>query len=91
MPALVGCSYFQPYIYRMIEFIRMEKLEIATACLVGNLKNAMINANATPPPPIPATTQRAITNEKVISPAISIPSCGKTFLWIHSSLSPQTS
>ena len=64
----------------MIELIRIEKLESATAGLVVNLKNAIIRETAIPPPPIPATTQRAMTKENVRRPPISSPVGGKTFL-----------
>ena len=64
----------------MIELIRMEKLDKATAGFVVNLKKAIINETAIPPPPIPATTQRAITSEKVTSPPTSSHVGGKTSL-----------
>ena len=65
----------------MIELIRMEKLDRATAGFVVKWKNAIISETAIPPPPIPATTQSAITSENVTSPAISSHVGGKTFLW----------
>ena len=64
----------------MIELMRMEKLDKATAGFVVNLKNAIIRETAIPPPPMPATTQSAITNENVKSPPISRKVGGKTFL-----------
>ena len=65
----------------MMELIRIEKLEMATAGLVVNLKKAMIKDTAMPPPPIPATTHRAITKEKVARPVTSRGVGGQTFLW----------
>ena len=76
----------------MIELMRMEKLERATACFVSNLKNAMISDTAIPPPPMPATTQSAMTRENVTRPPISSNVGGKTFLWLQkpATSSPQT-
>ena len=65
----------------MIELIRIEKLDIATAGLVVNLKKAIIRETAIPPPPIPATTHRAITKENVARPVTSSGVGGQTSLW----------
>ena len=72
--------------------MRIVKLEIATAGLVVNLKKAIIRETAIPPPPIPATVQRAIMNAKVNKPATSLSSGGMTDLWLHilGSMTPQT-
>ena len=80
------------YINRIIVQIRIVKLEIATAGLVVNLKKAIMRDTAIPPPPMPATVQRAIMNAKVNKPAISLSSGGMTALWLHilDSVTPQT-
>ena len=72
--------------------MRIVKLEIATAGLVVNLKKAIIRDTAIPPPPMPATVQRAIMNAKVNKPATSFSSGGMTALWLHilGSMTPQT-
>lgn len=72
--------------------MRIVKLEIATAGLVVNLKKAIIRDTAIPPPPMPATVQRAIMNAKVNKPATSLSSGGMTALWLHilDSVTPQT-
>ena len=80
MPGLDGFYVFQLYKYLMMELIRMEKLDKATAGFVVKWKNAMINETAIPPPPMPATTQSAMTSENVKSPPISSPVGGITFL-----------
>ena len=64
----------------MTAFNKIEKLDKATAGLVVNLKNPMINDTAMPPPPTPATTHKAITNEKTPRPIISSISGGQTAL-----------
>ena len=64
----------------MMAFINIEKLDKATAGFVVNLKNPMINDTAIPPPPTPATTHKAITNEKTARPIISNTSGGQTAL-----------
>lgn len=61
-------------------FSKIEKLDKATAGLVVNLKNPMISDTAIPPPPTPATTHKAITNEKTPRPIISNTSGGQTAL-----------
>ena len=48
------------------------KDEIAVADLVGNLKNIVINVITIPPPPMPATLQRAIEINRTMRPPISI-------------------
>ena len=68
------------YTKRIKVQIRIVKLDIATAGFVVNLKKAIIRETAIPPPPIPATVQRAITNAKVARPASSFSSGGITFL-----------
>lgn len=71
---------------------KMLMLEIAMAGFVLNPKNAMIIGIATPPPPTPATFERAIIKAKTMIPPISIGYTGKTSLWSHtpSSFTPQT-
>ena len=59
---------------------RIEKLEMATAGFVSNLKKAMSIEIAMPPPPIPATVQRAMIKPKTNKPTISSGSYGKTAL-----------
>lgn len=76
----------------MIVQMRIVKLDIATAGLVVNLKKAIIRDTAIPPPPMPATVQRAIMNAKVNRPATSLSSGGMTALWLHifGSITPHT-
>ena len=49
----------------------MEKLEMATAGFVSNLKKASSMELAMPPPPIPATVQRAMIKPKTKMPTHS--------------------
>ena len=63
---------------------KMEKLEIAIAGLVVKPNIAMRMEIATPPPPTPATFDRAMMMEKTKMPAISRGRTGSTSLWPHS-------
>ena len=72
--------------------MRIVKLDMATAGLVVNLKKAIMRDTAIPPPPMPATVQRAMMNAKVARPASSLNSGGITFLCPHvlGDTTPQT-
>ena len=62
---------------------RIEKLEMATAGFVSNLKKAISMELAIPPPPIPATVHMAMMKPKTKRPAHSSDSGGHTSLWTH--------
>ena len=63
-----------------IEQTKIENPDIAIVCLVPNTKKLMQMGVITPPPPIPATVERAMKTDKMIKPIISLPYAGKTFL-----------
>ena len=77
---------------RIVVHVKMLKLEIATACFVVKLKNAIISDMAIPPPPMPATVHSAITKANEKTPIVSTKPVGKTSLWpqIPGSSAPQT-
>ena len=83
MEGFSGCLDLKLYTKRMVVHISIVKLEIATAGLVVKWKKAIIRDTAIPPPPIPATVQRAIMKAKVASPANSFSSGGITALCPH--------
>ena len=56
----------------MQEQLRMERVEMAMAILVGKKKKAISREEVTPPPPIPATVHAAIMKLKTKMPVTSI-------------------
>jgi hypothetical protein len=70
----------------------IEKLEIAIAGFIEKLKNTITKGIATPPPPIPPTLLRSMTNAKTNEPTISRGSIGNSGLCLHYfSVSPSIS
>ena len=83
MWGFVGLRVLKLYKYLIVVHTRIEKLEMATAGFVSNLKKAMSIEIAIPPPPMPATVHRAMMKPKTKMPTISSGSYGKTSLCSH--------
>ena len=65
---------------RAVVVIKMDRLEMAIAGLVGKKKNAITRGIAIPPPPMPEMLHNAITIAKTTRPQISRAVAGKTLL-----------
>ena len=74
-----------------MEQVKMENPEIAMAFFMGKPKNVIQKGITTPPPPIPAMVESAMTTGSTINPANSELNIGKIYLCLQVFLVPQSS